>query len=166
MKFPLSRIETILLIVNILIILTLFFLPLTRNCWEGYCAPNTPKEKLPFATALLISIYPTSLIIFLITLNRLRKQIISFGGWKNLLVKLMLTIIITGALTGLPILIFWNEPLVFSGPILGPLLGSLISSYLFFRKKFLLYFLFSISSYIPLFLIVWIVIYAVNTISR
>ena len=132
----------------------------------GYCPPGTPKQRLQFDTAIFISVFPTSLLIFGITLNRVRKQISTFGGWKNLFRNLLITIIISGILTALPVIIFWNKPLVFSGPLLGPVIGALVSSYLFSRQKLFLFFFFSLSLYLPLFLIVWILIYIANTIFR
>ena len=166
MKYPLSRIETTLLVINILIVLSLFFLPLTRTCWERYCPPGTPKVRFQFQDALLLSVFSSSFIIFAISLNKVRKQVAVFGGWGKLFRNLLLTIVITGFFTGLPILIFWNKPLVFSGPILGPIFGSLISSYLFYKQKLALFFIFSISVYIPVFLMVWVLIYLLNTILR
>lgn len=152
-----TKLELIILVVIFLAATAFFTLPLREIYYLNPCGPDgwcpqgpVTRARLATDTALLFSAMIVAIGLFAISFNRIRKNIIEFGGWKAVTINNIISWVAIIAITAILIRIFWNKSVVYVALILGPVIGGLGSSYFLTRRKMILFTIFSISSLLVL----------------
>lgn len=109
MKF--SRFEVVIFTLALVVSILTFILPLSVVCATiaPPCEPIYFQQKLPLEGSIIFTSIIFSIAFFIVTFNRIRKEIGVFGGWGSLFLKTIISWLVGAALAVILIWIFWRD---------------------------------------------------------
>ena len=148
-----SRFEIIVFTIASVISILTFFLPLAPACAATIAPPCSPiyfQNKLPLLASSISTVIIFGIAFFIVSFNRVRREIGEFGGWRKVFLKITVSWIAGAIFTGVLILIFWNQSAAIYSLFIGPPLAIIFSSYFLAKNKPILFTLLSATTLITI----------------
>ena len=162
-----SRFEIIILTIATVISLLAFFLPLAPACATiaPPCRPTYFQDRLPFLAWSILTFIIFAVALFIVSFNRVRKEIGEFGGWRKVILKTIISWVAAAVFTAALIWIFWNKKAAIYSLFIGPPLAITVSAYFLAKNKPVLSAVLSVTALIATLVFIYILLFIILVLS-